>query len=181
VSPGPETPQENAPVSETPGAGQSSAESSLAGAPSPSPPSTATGQPPAPPSANAIEWGPPGAIRGPVFVILIGIVTLGIYWVYWWYQVFKEMKDHTNDGLGGGGALAMSIIGYLTCSVLWFVMAFMLPSEVGKMYRRLGQPEPVSAVWGLWWFLPIVGSIIWLVKTQGAMNDRWASLGVVKT
>jgi len=137
--------------------------------------------PPPPATTGTGDWGPPGAIRGPLFVILIGIVTLGIYWIYWWYKVFQEMKDHSGEGLGGGAALAMAIVGYLICPLLPFIMAFILPNEVGAMYRRLGKHEPVNAIWGLWWLLPIVGAIIWLVRVQGAMNDRWASLGVVKT
>lgn len=137
--------------------------------------------PPPPATTGNSDFGPPGAIRGPLFVILIGIVTLGIYWIYWWYKVFQEMKDHNREGLGGGAALAMAIVGYLICPILPIIMAFLLANEIANMYRRAGQKEPVSAIWGLWFILPLIGQIIWLVKVQHAMNDRWASLGVVKT
>ena len=152
-------------------------------APPPPPPPA----PPSPPSAEMSRadttWGPPGAIRGPLFVILIGIVTLGIYWIYWWYKVFQEMKDHTGEGLGGGAALAIELVGLFFClGIPTYVLAFLLPNEVANMYKRLGQKEPVSALTGLWFLLlPIIGGIIWIVKVQNAMNRRWESLGVVKT
>jgi hypothetical protein len=138
--------------------------------------------PPSPVPYSAGEWGPPGAVRGPVFVILIGIVTLGIYWIYWWYKVFQEMKDHTKTGLGGGPALAIVLVGVVLCGgLLSYVLAFILPTEIGNMYRRLGEKEPVKGVTGLWFILPIIGQIIWLVKVQNAMNRRWEELGVTKT
>ena len=54
-------------------------------------------------------------------------------------------------------------------------------NEVGGLYERRGQARPVSAVTGLWalllgWFF-YVGLIVWFVKTNGALNDYWRSLG----
>ncbi|GAB2640648.1 hypothetical protein GCM10027270_31590 [Nocardioides ginkgobilobae] len=42
------------------------------------------------------------------------------------------------------------------------------------------QKEPVSGATGLWYFpgmFILVGPIIWFVKTNGALNDYWKSLG----
>ena len=36
-----------------------------------------------------------------MFVVVISIITLGIYGLYWQYKVFKEMKEHTGEGVGG--------------------------------------------------------------------------------
>jgi hypothetical protein len=35
----------------------------------------------------------------------------------------------------------------------------------------------VSGLTGFWNLLPIIGSIVWLVKTQHALNDFWVSQG----
>jgi len=56
-------------------------------------------------------------------------------------------------------------------------MPFLTSSETGKAYERRGQQPPVTAVTGCWILLPIVGGIIWFVKTNGALNDYWRSLG----
>jgi len=99
--------------------------------------------------------------------ILLAIVTLGIYALVWVYSTSKEMKEHTGTGLGGGLALLIYI---LFSPATFFIEA----SEVGGLYGRRGQPEPVSALTGLWLLLPIAGPIVWFVKVNGALNRYWA-------
>ncbi|MGI8433986.1 MAG: hypothetical protein ACR2LE_04530 [Nocardioidaceae bacterium] len=60
------------------------------------------------------------------------------------------------------------------------VMPFITSSEVGDLYARRGQEKPVSGSTGLWYFPGIfilVGPIIWFVKTNGALNSYWRSVG----
>jgi hypothetical protein len=114
--------------------------------------------------------GPVGNVRSPVAVILLSIITLGIYALYWEYSSFKELKHYSGEGIGGG-------LGLLFAILLGIVNAFMLPYEVGNLYARQGTSEPVSALTGFWVFLPIVGGIIWVVKTQGRLNDYWLAHG----
>ena len=113
---------------------------------------------------------PVGKVRPAVAVILLSLITLGIYALYWEYSSFKELKAYSNEGIGGG-------LGLLFAILLGIVNAFMLPLEVGRLYSREGQPEPVTALTGFWVFLPLVGWIIWVVKTQGRMNDFWIAHG----
>jgi hypothetical protein len=111
-----------------------------------------------------------GVVRSPVAVILLSIVTLGIYALYWIYKSFQELKDHTGEGAGGGVGL---IFGILLGVVVWFL----LPHEVGRMYERSGRQSPVRAATGFWPLLPIIGGIVWIVKVQGALNTYWESVG----
>ena len=53
----------------------------------------------------------------------------------------------------------------------WFVM----PSEIGSMYRGDGRQPPMTGWTGLWMLLPIVGWFVWTVKVQGALNRYWES------
>ncbi|MEZ5180783.1 MAG: DUF4234 domain-containing protein [Acidimicrobiales bacterium] len=113
--------------------------------------------------------GPTGAQRSPIVVILLSIVTLGIYGVYWQYALFKEMKDHSGQGIGGVLGLVLGIVtGGLTT-------VFLLPHEVGGLYQRRGGEAPVSWLTGWWVLLPIVGGLVWLFKVQGRLNEYWAS------
>jgi hypothetical protein len=121
-------------------------------------------------SIDQSAGGPPGTVRNPVVVILLSIITLGIYFLYWEYASFKELKAYSGEGIGGG-------LGLLFAILLGIVNAFMLPFEVGRLFARRGQPEPVSALTGFWVFLPLVGGIIWTVKTQGRLNDFWLAHG----
>jgi Domain of unknown function (DUF4234) len=141
------------------------------------------GQPP-PPAGYAqppVGWGqgpgpgPIGKVRGTGVSILLYIITFGIYGWFWYYGVHDEMKRHRNgDGLGGGIALILAVF-------VSIVMPFITADEVGKMYEARGQAKPVSAMTGLWAFPGIfllgIGPIVWFVKTNGALNDYWKSLG----
>jgi hypothetical protein len=110
--------------------------------------------------------GPLGEKRGLGFGILMFVVTLGIYSLYWTYKTFEEMKRHTGDGVGGGVGLLIGVL----ISVVNF---FLVPSEVGRMYRGDGRTAPVSGWTGLWYFLPLIGLFVWWFKVQGALNDYW--------
>jgi hypothetical protein len=110
--------------------------------------------------------GPLGQRRGVAFVILISFITLGIYHLFWTYKTYEEMKQHTGDGLGGVLGL---VIGLVISPVNWFV----IPSELGNMYKGDGQPAPMTGWTGLWMLIPIAGFIIWTIKVQGALNRYW--------
>jgi hypothetical protein len=124
------------------------------------------------PTANAVAsagWpGPIGKPRSVFFVILISIVTIGIYHLYWIYKVFDELKQHTGNGIGGVLGLVIALV---INPVNWFVM----PSEIGNMYRGDGRSAPITGWTGLWIILPIAGWFVWTVKVQGALNRYWES------
>ena len=114
--------------------------------------------------------GQVGMVRKPVSVILLTIITIGIYGLYWQYSVFKELKDYSEEGIGGGLALLFAFL-------LGVVNLFLLPAEIGNLYARDGQEKPVSGVTGCWNLIPLVGWFIWLVKVQDCMNEFWEHHG----
>ena len=120
--------------------------------------------PPSPPAAAAPPgWGPKGKVREPIAVAIFSIITLGIYYVVWSYKVFQENKDFSGQGVGG-------VIGLILALLLGIVNWFLLPSEIGDIYERMGSEKPVRGVTGFWNLIPIVGFFIWIFKVQGAMN-----------
>jgi hypothetical protein len=150
---------EGGPLSET-------EDPTTAGLETPAPQSNpVTEQAPVPATPRGTQ-GPIGKPRGIGFVIVLSIVTLGIYHLYWIFKNFAEMKDHTGRGIGGVLGLVFAII---INPVNWFVM----PSEVGKMYRSDGRIAPMTGWTGLWMILPIVGWFVWTIKIQGALNRYW--------
>ena len=119
-------------------------------------------------STQASTSGPLGKQRGIGFAILISIVTLGIYTFYWVFKTQEEVKEHS--GIGVGGVLGF-VIYFLLSPVTWFL----IPSEVGKMYKADGREAPFSGWTGLWILLPLVGAFVWFIKVQGALNRYWES------
>jgi drug/metabolite transporter superfamily protein YnfA len=122
-------------------------------------------------STQAPPSGPLGQPRGIGFGILLFIVTIGIYGLYWVYKTQEEMKQHTGDGLGG-------VLGLVVWIVVSAVSAFVIPSEVGKMYAKAGKAPPITGWTGLWLFpfgIFIIPAIVWFVKVQGSLNRYWES------
>jgi Domain of unknown function (DUF4234) len=113
---------------------------------------------------------PLGRPRGVGFGILMFIVTLHFYSWYWVFKTQEEMKQHTGEGLGG-------VLGLVIWILINPVEAFVIPSEVGKMYVKDGQRSPMTGWTGLWLFpggILIIPAIVWFVKVQGALNRYWA-------
>jgi hypothetical protein len=122
-------------------------------------------------STQGPPTGPLGQPRGIGFGILLFIVTIGIYGLYWVYKTQEEMKQHTGEGLGG-------VLGLVVWILISAVSAFVIPSEVGKMYSRAGKTPPVTGWTGLWLFpfgIFIIPAIVWFVKVQGGLNRYWES------
>jgi len=44
---------------------------------------------------------------------------------------------------------------------------------VKATYESAGKQTDISALTGLWNFLPLIGSIIWIVKVQSRLNALW--------
>ena len=122
------------------------------------------------PSASDVSAAGYGTIgkRRPIGKqIVLGIVTFGLYGVYWAYVSHEEIKQRTGEGVGGAlGAVIYVVAGIVTL--------FLLPLEIKKMYERDGKTSPVGPATAFWILL---FGIPWYVKCQAALNDYWAAQG----
>ena len=106
-----------------------------------------------------------GRHRNPLVVLLLMIVTLGIYGLYWIYISFAEVRAHRGKGTSGIVGLLLALIP---------VSIFLLPSHIGDMYAEAGKTKPITGMTGLWALIPL-GGIVWLFKVQRRLNEYWAT------
>lgn len=107
-----------------------------------------------------------GRHRKPLTVLLLGLVTLGIYILYWIYISFAEVRARRGKGTSGIVGLLLALIP---------VSIFLLPSHIGDMYAEEGKAKPITGYAGLWALIPLLGSIVWLFKVQNRLNEFWAA------
>ena len=112
----------------------------------------------------------PGKIRQPLTVVLLTIVTLGIYGLFWYFRTYQDMKDYRGRGLGGVLGLVLAVFCYI-------INIFLMPAEVEGLMRDGGLEPNISALAGFWAFIPIAGGIIWIYKIQNRVNEVWAASG----
>lgn len=120
--------------------------------------------------AQPVGTNQPGKIRVPLTVVLLTIVTLGIYGLFWYYYMYSDMKDYRGKGLGG----VLGVLLGFFCSI---INVFVLPSEVEGLQRDSGRETTISALAGFWTFIPIAGFIIWIYKIQNRVNEVWEAAG----
>ncbi len=113
---------------------------------------------------------PLGKARSTGWTILLVLVTFGIWSLFWVFWTGEDLKRYRRDGMGG--------VAYL---VLWIfispVVMFLMADEVAKMYQDAGEEPPITAIWDLWFLLPLIGNIIWYVRMQSSINDFWIARG----
>ena len=86
----------------------------------------------------------PPSIAGPYYspglVIVLMIVTCGIWGAIWSYRTGEDLKKYNNDGLGG----VLNLVIYLLLSV---VLMFTIPAEIEKMSARRPREPGQPAAW----------------------------------
>lgn len=140
--------------------------------PPPPPPAGGSPLPPgyAPHQAVPSYGRPLGKRRSTGLVILLSIVTCGIWTIVWSYQNGDELNRWSGKGIGGGLYIVITIF-------VSPVTMFLLAGEVEQLYRDDGQEPPITTIWGLWFLLPLIGNIIWYVRIQDAINMYWTAHG----
>jgi len=105
-----------------------------------------------------------GKIRNPLGVVALGIVTLGIYYFFWYFKVNKEMaelgraKGTEECGTSPGTSLVAILFGWILI-VPPFISLYRSCSRLNASERVVGNPEGIEAplLWLLFVFIGPVG------------------------
>jgi hypothetical protein len=136
----------------------------------------------APPLATAnlipIAPGSTAKIRGPVTVAILSIVTLGVYVLFWWYFVNREMADHgrargTNE-LGDNptkSLLALMPGALVVVPAIWTMVTTFQRIQAAQ---RLHGQTPINGWLGF--VLAIVFSPALYGYMQSGLNSAWRAI-----
>jgi hypothetical protein len=138
---------------------------------------SSTSSPASPVAGNQIQLAP-GAmakIRSPVLVVIFTIITLGIYQVFWWYFVNREMADYgrarsTNE-LGDNPAkstLALFPGALIVVPAIWTTVTTFKRVQAAQ---QLNRQTPINGWLGL--VIAIVISPVLIGYMQSGLNSAW--------
>lgn len=143
---------------------------------SPSPGQASAASPPQQLSGNVqVAPGVTAKIRSPIAVAIFGIITLGIYIIFWWYYVNREMADYGRaqgtDELGdspGKSTLALFPGALIVVPALWTTVTTFQRIQAAE---RMKGKAPINGWLGLVLYLVIVPAF-WGYMQSG-LNAAW--------
>jgi len=135
------------------------------------------GQGPTAPTAKA---------RSPIAVAIFCVITLGIYGIYWWYQINREMVDlgKARNATGLGDNAVMSLLAIFPGSLILVPPWVSLYNTLKRIQRAQEVTTGQATLNGmivLWliigsFFVGVAGLII-PGYIQAELNKAWISLG----
>ncbi len=78
--------------------------------------------------------------RSPGLVLVLGLVTFGIYMIYWYYKVYDEMKRATGATPTGNEYVIDLILFIVTCSLWGVYVDYRISRQLEDLQRTRGLP-----------------------------------------
>lgn len=125
--------------------------------------------------------GPSGAVgetRNPVTIVLLGIVTCGIYWYYWlYYKLIPELRAYLGrtDEYNPLTQMLISMV----CGIMFIINSGKAAGMVFEAQQRAGRPgaqDKTNTIWICWAIqfitsLPAALAVPFILQTE--TNKVW--------
>ncbi|MFN8152380.1 MAG: DUF4234 domain-containing protein [Solirubrobacterales bacterium] len=129
--------------------------------------------------------GSTAKIRNPVLVAVFSLITLGIYTLYWWYQINREMVDYgrAQQVQGLGDNAWMSFLALFPGGLILVPPIVSLYNGVGRMQRsqEVGLGTKTLSGWVVLgvivggFIIPFLGLVAYGYM-QAEMNKVWENI-----
>lgn len=110
-----------------------------------------------------------GIYRNPALVLVLSVITCGLYAIYWMYCARREVRDYLADAaISPGLDLLLAII----CFPFVYVWYYRMGRDVARMQTKAGLPVKDQSILLLilaFFGLGLVGNFI----IQDDMNEVW--------
>ena len=116
-------------------------------------------------------------IRNPLGVLALGLITLGIYHIFWWYFINREMADYGRaNGVDLGDNPVMSVLA-ITLGVLVIIPPFVSLWRTLRRVERaqnhaLGSNNIAVILLFILIFIPLVNLVVFPLM-QSNLNQVW--------
>ena len=110
-----------------------------------------------------------GTKRSPVNVILLSIVTCGIYGIWWLYNAGKEI----NQALGREAVNPIFAVVSIICFPILFYYVYTLDQDLTELSGQRGVPYSSNFVLWVITMLFGIGTLIVMIQTQTTLNSIW--------
>ncbi len=124
--------------------------------------------------------GTTAKVRSPVAVAIFAVITLGIYLIFWWYYINREMADYGRtlgtDELGdspGKSTLALFPGALVVVPALWTTVTTFQRVQAAQ---RLSKQLPINGWLGI--VLYVVISPVMFAYMQSGLNGVWKTQAV---
>jgi hypothetical protein len=114
-------------------------------------------------------------IRSPVWVVVLEIITLGIYGFFWWYFIHRELRDYGRAkgtaelGTSPGTSLLAITLGLLI--IVPALISFFNGFKRVQAAQRLTGVEPINGWIGLILFIVLYPAFFGYM--QSGLNPVW--------
>jgi len=109
--------------------------------------------------------------RNPLGVLGLSFITIGIYWLYWYYKINDEIRRYEkDDSVRPGIALLAVTLGWLII-VPPFISVYNTSNHIVRMEERAGVPQVLSPALNV--VLLIVVGIAVGLYSQEHLNKVW--------
>lgn len=116
----------------------------------------------------------PGEKRDPILVLVLGLLTCGIYSIYWVYKTSSEIKDAL--GREDINPALDAVLSLLTCYIWLIYLAYKYPQLLLQLQEKAGLPRNDISLVSL--ILAIVGlAPISFFMIQSELNNVWDAAG----
>ena len=117
------------------------------------------------------ESQPIGKTRNAGVVIILAIITAGIYYAVWYYKINTEIKAHDPDQKFSPGWATVAIF----CPIVNIVSMYNTADRIKKMQKADGLQDLISPGAALVWILLFFMG--YFIVVQGALNNHWYDHG----
>ena len=109
--------------------------------------------------------------REPLGVLGLSVITIGIYWFYWYYKINDEIRRfEKDDTVRPGMALLAVTLGWFII-VPPFLSVYNTSKHIVRMEERVGVPQTMSPALNI--VLLIVVSVAVGLYSQEHLNKVW--------